>query len=441
MWAGACLLLAVAGCGKDDKKITNGGVYSPIITGISSNHEPAARGAANQLTVQVTNVNGLPLTYHWSVEAGTLADSTSGTVTWTPPDSIGTYDVTASIEARDGDAYFFKTMTVHMSVDNEYTRWTHSDQVQFDPAPVPGGGVLYAGYRNVATRSSDAYRVDAPLGPPIQLTTNFFSVTSPTPRADKVDFAFRARKNSSDSAWIYLLPFAGGDTASARVFEATRTTQTQLQSARYAPVGNWLAYVTDSISSSQSGFLWRVHYRDASDLNVWAPYPTVDSTVSTNLFTWLLNPSWGPDADHDGSPDSVMLQAIDFPGSFAESVNGTYFVPVVRPFGATTYNVWLSGAQIQTPDWSPDGQHVVFAMKNAGTNERDLWIINRAASDISEAVRITSGPADDSQPRFSADGNQIFFVSNRVDRYGVTGITGTERRGTNIWSVAQFDRP
>jgi Tol biopolymer transport system component len=56
-------------------------------------------------------------------------------------------------------------------------------------------------------------------------------------------------------------------------------------------------------------------------------------------------------------------------------------------------------------------------------------------------VRVTSGPADDSQPRFSADGNSIFFISNRVDRYGVTGVYGTERRGTNVWSVAHFDRP
>ncbi|HEU4764670.1 MAG TPA: hypothetical protein VFT93_03370, partial [Candidatus Eisenbacteria bacterium] len=105
------------------------------------------------------------------------------------------------------------------------------------------------------------------------------------------------------------------------------------------------------------------------------------------------------------------------------------------------YSQWLDGQLLETPDWSPDGQYVTFVKRNAGTNDRDIWIINRSAADISQAVRVTSGPADDSQPRFSADGNSIFFISNRVDRYGVTGVYGTERRGTNIWSVAHFDRP
>jgi Tol biopolymer transport system component len=54
---------------------------------------------------------------------------------------------------------------------------------------------------------------------------------------------------------------------------------------------------------------------------------------------------------------------------------------------------------------------------------------------------VTSGPADDSHPRFSADGNSIVFVSNRADRYGLNGIYSTERRGYNIWSVQRFDRP
>src|SRR5512132_600736 len=148
IWVGACLLLAAAGCGTDEKKINDTGVFSPILTGISSNHEPAARGAANLLTAQVTNVNNVPIRYHWRVEAGTLVDSTSATATWTPPNSIATYDVTVSIEADDGGKHFFKTMTVHMSVDNEFTRWTNTEAIKFDPAPTAGGGVLYAEYHN-----------------------------------------------------------------------------------------------------------------------------------------------------------------------------------------------------------------------------------------------------------------------------------------------------
>jgi hypothetical protein len=441
IWVGACLLLAAAGCGKDDKKINDVGVYSPILTGISSNHEPAARGAANLLTAQVTNVNGLTLKYHWSVEAGTLAESTTAAVTWTPPDTIAAYHVTVSIEADDGDKHFFKTVTVQMSVDNEFTRWTNTEAIKFDPAPTTGSGVLYAEYHNPTIRTSDAYRVDSPLGPPVQLTTGFFSVAAPSPRADQVDFAFTARKRSTDSISIYLLPFGGGDTAAARVFEARNAKQTYLASPRFPLVGTLLAYVTDSITPEASSGYQVVNYRNGADLNV-GPLPLVDTTVAKNgEVAWLSSPSWGPDHDGNGVPDSVLVQSIFFPGTFAETFMGIFLVPLSPPNGATTREVLIPDVALQTPDWSPDGRYIVFTRRNPGTNDRDIWIMSRGATDISQAVRVTSGPADDSQPRFSADGNSIFFVSNRVNRYGVTGIYGTERRGTNIWSVAHFDRP
>lgn len=441
IWVGACLLLAAAGCGKDEPKINDNGVYSPILTGISSNHEPAARGAANLLTAQVTNVNGVPIRYHWSVEAGTLADSTSATATWTPPDSIATYDVTVSIEADDGGKHFFKTMTVQMSVDNEFTRWTNTEAIKFDPAPTTGGALLYAQFENPAIKTSNAYRVDAPLGPPVQLTTDFYSVTAPSASAGQTDIVFTARKKSTDSVSIYLLPFAGGDTSMTRLFELRRPSQTFLATPRFAWTGNTAAYVSDSTDLGAAGNTV-VHYRDASNLNV-GPQPVVDQTTSlvTGGMTYLGSPSWGQDSDNNGVPDSLMALGVDFPGTFAESVHGVFIFPISPPTGATVWQEWLVGAQIQTPSWSPDGQYVTFTMRNPGANDRDIWIINRSAADISQAVRVTSGPADDSQPRFSADGNSIFFISNRIDRYGVTGIYGTERRGTNIWSVSQFDRP
>lgn len=437
LWAGAFALLALVGCGKDNKTIKDTGVYSPILTGIASNHEPAARGTENLLTAQVTNVNDVPLRYHWSAAAGTLTDSTSATAKWTPPDSIGAYNVTVSIEADDGGKHFFRTMTVLMSVDNEYTRWTGTEAVKFDPAPTAGGSVLFAQYRDPIVKSSDAYRVDTPLGPAILLTTDFFSVGAPSANASQTDFAFTGRKNQTDSISIYLLPFAGGDTSMTRLFAARRPSQTFLASPRYAPVGTRLAYTSDSTEFG-AGANTQVYLRDGSDLNV-GPVAALDPTVAGS--TYLLNPSWGPDKNGDGTPDSIMMTAVDFPGTFFETRHGMYIVALTPPNAAQNYSQWLDGQFLETPDWSPDGQYVTFVKRNAGTNDRDIWIINRSAADISQAVRVTSGPADDSQPRFSADGNSIFFISNRVDRYGVTGVYGTERRGTNIWSVAHFDRP
>ncbi|MGE5179864.1 MAG: TolB family protein [Bacteroidota bacterium] len=442
---GACLLLAAAGCGTKTKPLSGGGTYSPIITTISSNFEPAARGTANVLTVQVTNVNGYPLKYHWMVQAGTLgADSTNASVTWTPPDSIATYDVTASIQTTGDAPPFFRTMTVHMAVDNEYIRWTHTDQVEFDPAPTANGGVVYAEYHNVSTGNSDAYRVDTPLGAPAQLTTGFFSVTSPTPRADQGAIAFMGKVNSSVRASIYQLPYGGGDASTAQVVERTSTYQTTLDSPRFPFEGDRLLFASDSIGTDgfnvQSGMTLRWH--DSANLYTVAPVSVVEHNFMFNtLGTNLANPSWGPDLNSDGNPDSVMALGIRFPGTASEIVDGIYLFATPNTGDATDYKIWLPGVNLHEFDWSPDGNYVVFTQRNAGTNDRDIWIIRRGAASLSEARRVTSGPADDSQPRWSADGTKIFFISNRADRYGVTGVLLLERRGYNIWSVSHFDRP
>jgi hypothetical protein len=434
LWAGACLLLALAGCSKDSDVVKGGGTYSPIITGISSNFEPAARGAENLLTAQVTNVNNLPLTYRWSVApgAGTITDITSATARWTPPDSIGSYDVTVTVEAQDGETHFSKTMTVRMAVDNQFIRWTRSEAVKFDPAPVNGGGVLYAEYRNPSVGTSDAYRIDTPLGVPMQLTSGFFSVSSPTPRADRATFAFAAKTTAAPaSPSIFILPFGGGDTTMATTVAAPNAIQGKLGDPRFAREGTWLLYSSDTLSS---GFLHMIR-RDGADLATM-PVP-ITGTGDLLFFHEYFTPNWGPDTTGDGNPDAIIAKSTDI----FNAPRGVIILPSAGNAVEADDMLFLPFMDIEEPDWSADGQHVVYARRNAVTNERDIWIINRAATDISQAVRVTSGIADDSHPRFSADGNTIFFVSNRADHYGLNGVYVTERRGTNIWSVAQFDKP
>jgi Tol biopolymer transport system component len=432
VWAGACLLLALVGCSTGPSDEVKGhGVYSPIITGIHSNNEPVARGVPNQLTVQVTNVNNLPLTYHWSAASGTITDTTNVTATWTPLDSVAAYNVTVSIEARDGDAYFFKTLTVPMSVDNQFIRWTKSDQIQQDPAPIPGGGVLYAEVHNPTTRTADVYQVDVALGGAVQLTSGFFSAVSPSPRADKSQIALAGRLSSTDSASIYLLPFAGGSPATGIVIAPSSPSQTILNSPRFARGGTRVLYVSDTLTTTIPKIWWR----DAADL-LASPVPVTDPAGGL-FFERYSAPSWGPDVNSDGNADSILtIGTTNFGTPF-----GLIKFEMLNTGSTNSDNQWLASTKVQDPDWSPNGQYVAFAVKNTGASDRDIWIINAHSANLSDAVRVTSGPADDSQPRFSADGNSIFFVSNRVDHYGANGIQGVERRGRNIWSVAEFDKP
>lgn len=470
-WAGACLVLIASGCSEDDGgTIENEGVYSPLITGIAADNEPAVRGAENELTVLVTNVNQYPITYHWSAGAGALLDSTAATVTWVAPDTPGTYPVTVSIQASDPDGTpFFKSSTFQIYVDSEYDRWTTSQEIQFDPAPVSamaGGGVIYAQYRSVVTGEADVYYVSAPgagpekksgdgdlyyrepgiLGVPVvKKTRGFRTVSGPSMREDGQQIAFAAEADA-DSQWIWLIPGAGvGATDSLNPLPdpygpftkplplGTPGAHRIQANARYTHQGDWLMYNSDSAQAAAPAS--RPWFRDSENLIVPPERVLADVALLSRAF-WM--PNWGPDVDADGLPDSVVCVAfIDFGGG-TTIPSGLYKLPTRPPQSFASQ--WLDDTDASEPDWSPDGQHIVFADRNP-SGERDIWIIRSDTNNRNNAMRVTSGPADDGHPRFSADGNTIYFVSNRADRYGLNGIFSTERRGYNIWSVRRFDRP
>jgi Tol biopolymer transport system component len=71
-------------------------------------------------------------------------------------------------------------------------------------------------------------------------------------------------------------------------------------------------------------------------------------------------------------------------------------------------------AQYSSPRLSPDQQSVVVAMIDAATAQPDLWVLGLARG---TASRLTSDPATDWFPVWSADGSGLLFGSNRL---GVT---------------------
>ncbi len=391
-------------------------------------------------------MNGYPVTYHWSAGAGILTDSTGETASWTAselvgtnlvPLAIGTYPVTLSITAHDAASNkdFFQKTTFQIFTDNEFTRWTTSPEVQFDPDPMPSGGVIFAQMRDATTGAADVYSSTAPGFSPTQLTTGFATLTSPTMRADGLQFAFAGKGSSSEAGpSIWLLPApAGGDPSTAVLAVQNNSDQKGLWAPRFARAGNWLLYNSDSGSSPNP----RPWFRDAFDLGAH-PERVIALGVFLNASAFY-QPAWGADTDGNGLPDSVVCPAFGFFGFSNQQARGIYKFPT-RP-EQTTATQWLADSAATELDWSPDGQHVVYAKRNPSVGDRDIWIINAASMNPATATRVTFGPADDSHPRFSPDNKTIFFVSNRANHYGLNGIYNTERRGTNIWSVAGFDSP
>ena len=441
--AGLCLLLILTGCSKDpDGEVKDAGVYSPIIAGIDANNEPAVRGEVNQFTVLVTNVNNYPLTYHWSATAGILTDSTDATASWTALDpagniplAVGTYPLTVSIESRDdvSGTPFFHSTTFQIFTDNQFVRWTNSPEVQFDPAPIPSGGVLFAQITNNTTGAADVYSAPAP-GVAVQLVTGFATLASPTMRSDEQQISFAGKGLATDvGPTIWLLPAAGGDPSNAVPAALPGSGPNRLANPRFARAGNWLLYNSDSTSPT----IPRPWFRDAFNLAAQPQRVIVQGAFLLSSTFWMAG--WGPDTDLNGLPDSIVCPGYRFFGNTNEQARGLFKFPTTPE--QTTATQWLADSSAAEVDWSADGQYIIYAKQNPGVGDRDIWIINAGSAAPSSARRVTFGPADDSHPRFSADGTLIYFVSNRMDHYGLNGIFNTERRGTNIWSVARFDLP
>lgn len=72
--------------------------------------------------------------------------------------------------------------------------------------------------------------------------------------------------------------------------------------------------------------------------------------------------------------------------------------------------------RISDPQVSPDGRHTAFVLREtdvaANRGRTDLWIIDLTAKSP-VARRLTQNPANDSNPRWSADGRTIYFLSTR----------------------------
>ncbi len=441
LWTGIFVFLILTGCSKKDKTLNVEGAYSPVIENLSSDREPPVRGDVNALTAEVTNPRGYAIRYHWSAGAGALAsDSTGQTVHWTPPNAIGDYPVTVSITAHDdlNNTDFFKTRTFVLHVDNEFERWTRSIAIQFDVVPPAGGKIYYSEVRNPATGESDVWALAAPFGAPEQITHDFWQTTQPTVQSDGSRVAFVGKRRSSDGgASLYQVPSTGGDTTSASLLlQWSNNFNHFLGGTRFAPSGSMLAYASDTIGSNNTRP--KIWMRDAGNLAA-APIPVMPTTINQTgeTFNSFWNPAWR------GQGDSLVVESYFNFGLGSQQSRGLFKFSASGnpPTNPEPFVAWLGDLKAFEPDWSPDGQHIVFAKRALGHTDRDLWIINAAASDPSAAVQITFGPADDFHPRFSSDGSKIFFVSNRIDGYGANGFYDTERRGTNIWSVGRFDLP
>ena len=68
-----------------------------------------------------------------------------------------------------------------------------------------------------------------------------------------------------------------------------------------------------------------------------------------------------------------------------------------------------NGPVVTSPQWSPDGERLVFSSQVGGN--RDIYIIN---ADGSKSARLTWEPSKEEEPSWSRDGRWIYFRSDRT---------------------------
>lgn len=91
-----------------------------------------------------------------------------------------------------------------------------------------------------------------------------------------------------------------------------------------------------------------------------------------------------------------------------------------------------SAAWDASPDWSPDGEWVVFVSDRAeaGKASDNLWLMNSEGGDLRQLTNSDATFQEDIEPSWSPDGRQIAFF-----RHSLLGDSLDETRPSGLWLV------
>jgi len=280
------------------------------------------------------------------------------------------------------------------SPDNVVQVTFSNEGSDFDPAIDPTGRYLaFASTQHRATSDIYIKRID---GTTItQLTTDPSNDVMPTFSPDGRYIAFCSDRSGT---WdIYLMEAGGG-----QPIKITDGPTHDLHPS-FSPDGKQIVYCSYGAQSGQ----WELVVVDVDN-------PSQKRYIAHGLF-----PRWSP------VDNRIVFQRARERGTRWFSIWTVEFEDgqAVRP----TEIASSTNAAIITPDWSPDGQHLVFctvidpsADEHSRPTQADVWVI---AADGTGRANLTRSRFANLQPVWSSQG-AIFFVSNR-------GQGGQE----NIWAI------
>jgi dipeptidyl aminopeptidase/acylaminoacyl peptidase len=172
---------------------------------------------------------------------------------------------------------------------------------------------------------------------------------------------------------------------------------------QWSPDGRWLAFVSERGGTPQVYVI---------------PTGGGEAIAVTRLAGGATSPRFAGDGDRIVvlSPDAPSVPTPLAPGGVVSRDARRSHLWIVSVSGAEPLRLTSGEFDDLDPRWSPDGQEIVFVSNRTADPERnantDLWIIPAKGG---KPRQLTSNPGPDEQPRWSPDGTRIAYVSHSRD--------------------------
>lgn len=236
-------------------------------------------------------------------------------------------------------------------------------------------------------------------------------------RARVVDASGQLRGYSMSPDGVRLAVAARGDVFSVPVEEGltrnlTGTSAAHEREAAWSPKGDLIAYISDETGEEQ---LW---LRDPAGASP-------PRQLTSGLERRIYNPVWSPDGSKIAIGDSeARILVVDVrSGRVREAFDDP-------------------GYHAHDYDWSPDSRYLAFSIAEpimARTSPfRSIFIWD---SNSGDARRVTSARYSDFAPRWSPDGEHLFFLSQRefAPLIDLVEWNFAQDRGVGVFAIALSD--
>ena len=135
----------------------------------------------------------------------------------------------------------------------------------------------------------------------------------------------------------------------------------------------------------------------------------LDGTESRVAYTPAAGKAWRPTWSKDGKWLACSI------GQTFAGPQASISIWKFRPDGSDAINLTSASAHNNAfPDFSPDGDQIVF--RSGRSSNHEIYLMNADGSDIR---RLTKHDAIDTMPAFSSQGDRITFTSNRDGDYEI----------------------